>query len=94
MSDGLSNPVADKAFREFSTLCRRAFGSAMDEVREEGQKQNLSAQAICVAIAVAAIHAQALAIVGGKMKPEDFDGLLADDVQRIRDGMAARGKQQ
>lgn len=84
----------DQAFKDFSALCRTVFSAALNELREIGQKQNISADAICVAIAVATIRSQALCCVGGRFPASNFDGLLAEEIDRVKKGLALRRKPQ
>jgi ABC-type antimicrobial peptide transport system permease subunit len=44
---------------------------------------------ICVAIAVAAVHCQALAVIGADLPISEFDGLLEKDVIDTRARVAA-----
>ena len=80
----------EKLLPNFSSLCRETLGREMNTLREEGARINLSPQAICVAIIVAAIHVQALAIVGGDLDLKDFDDLLESDIQNIRGRLAEK----
>jgi len=91
MAPAFTPPPADeRLLPNFSQLCRETFGVEMKLLREEGQRQNLSTEAICIAIIVAAIHIQAMAIVGGDIDLKDFDDLLESDIQNIRDRMAEK----
>ena len=83
----ISTPEFDGYFKE----CRTAFSKLMNEMLESGQAADLPPVAICVGIIVAAIHCQALAMVGGKLSVEDFDGLVEEDMGRIQQERARRG---
>ena len=74
--------VLDDIFKPFSVEVHKAFQAAMDTSLKLGQDHGLPPKVICVAIVVAAIHSQSLAIIGGApdLKVSDFDGLLEQDV--------------
>jgi hypothetical protein len=76
-------------YRAFNTEVTKAFQRAMTEALESGQRRNLSSAEICVAIAVAVIHCQALAIISGDLPVSEFDGLLEEDVAGTRARLAA-----
>lgn len=67
-------------FLAFNREIAKDFQRAMTAARDNGQARNLSAQEICVAIAVAANHCMALACISGDLPIDEFDGMLAQDV--------------
>jgi hypothetical protein len=82
----LSNSSAN--MREYSGECRRLFGETMTKARAVGEGRRLSAMEICVGIACAAIHIWSLAIIRGRLRAADFDGLFAKDLAETREYLA------
>jgi hypothetical protein len=82
-----NNPSSN--YRAFNAEVAKLFQRAMTEARDNGQERGLSRTEICVAIAVAAVHCQALALMAGELALSDFDGLLEKDLTDTRARHAA-----
>lgn len=84
-----TTPLKLTPLQQFSNECRDEFGKLMKRKTDEAlDKGVLATEEICTALACAAIHVQALAIIGGKFDPKDFDGLVAQDVADTRGKLA------
>jgi uncharacterized protein (DUF697 family) len=74
-------------FLNYTVEVRKLFLEATDAAKAAGIAHNLPAIEICIGIALAAISAQAIAIVGsgrGGIESAAFDGFLEQEIDRIK----------
>lgn len=90
----MTEPEDKAQFQAYFNQVRRQFQVPMDRALKLGFRQGIPTQAIGVAVVMVAMRCAAMAIVGSRLDPKEFEGTLDKAVADVRAMRATERKLQ